>query len=556
MKKTLPREAKKDEWVAIDIEMYGQDRARLHRPHGTFACISISYSPRETYVVEAVQDMRSALRRIRHGTWVLQNASYDIRQLRRFVDIPQRPIWDTMLVEQGLFSGWYEDFGLEHLARRWLNRVLSKDERSNFGKRSTLTEEMRRYAARDAYVTLQVARAQKAYVDEENLSMKHYWDVDERAMWAVLDMPPSRIDVDGWLKLAGMHEKIGMKMQDEIGFNVLSHEIVKKKIKEETGEKLKNTKGKDTLEPLERKLRGQGRTGEADFLRHILDTRMYRKAASTYGQKFIDDHVEDGGLVYGDFRVIGTRSGRMSCTNPNLQNIPVRNLPIFRKLFVSQFPRGRMYVADAWQQEVCILAYFSEDRMLKEDLLKGKDLHQQAADDFGLSRRQGKDINLGLGYGMSEWGLASRTGMSMADARRGISKRQRRYGGVSAWNDKQKARAIALEYVETTMGRRVWINQYDRQWERHSINLPIQGTAAEHTKLWLILTHEYCRSQGIPFRVPLVIHDELVADVPPGEGKAWRSILTRTGVDGGAIAVPSFPMRTEIVSGRSWGAKE
>ena len=102
MKKQLPREAKDGEWVSIDIEMYGQEKARLHRPHGVFACISISYGARETYLVEDVQDMRESLRRIRRGQWVLQNAAYDIRQLRRFVDIPQRPVWDTMLVEQGL----------------------------------------------------------------------------------------------------------------------------------------------------------------------------------------------------------------------------------------------------------------------------------------------------------------------------------------------------------------------------------------------------------------------------------------------------------------------
>ena len=154
MKKGLPREAKEGELVAIDIEMYGQDRSRLHRPHGSFACISISFGPRETYLVEDLPDMRRSLRRIQRGEWVLQNAAYDIRQLRAFVDIPQRPVWDTMLVEQGLFSGWYEDFALEHLARRWLNLILPKDERSNFGKRSTMTEEMRRYAARDAYIKI------------------------------------------------------------------------------------------------------------------------------------------------------------------------------------------------------------------------------------------------------------------------------------------------------------------------------------------------------------------------------------------------------------------
>ena len=245
----------------------------------------------------------------------------------------------------------------------------------------------------------------------------------------------------------------------------------------------------------------------------------------------------------------------MACSNPNLQNIPVRQGPQFRKLFISSHPRGRMYVADAWSQEVCITAWFSKDKKLTEDLMAGIDLHQQAADDFGLNRRQGKDINLGLGYGMSAWGLASRTGMTQAEARRGIMRRNQRYGGVVAWNEKQYAKAVALEYVETSLGRRLWVNLYDRQWERHAINLPIQGTAAEHTKLWLVGLHDYCKTEGLEFRIPLVVHDEIVADVPSGEGRLWRSKLAEFGRMGGEKAVPGFPMKANIVSGRNWGAQ-
>ena len=551
----LPRPAKKGELVAIDLEMFGQDKNRLHRPHGQFAALSVSYGHRETYQIDDVHDLGEALERIGDGKFVLQNAAYDIRQLRRFTEIKQREIWDTMLVEQGLFSGWYEDFGLEHLARRWLNKVVSKDVRSSFGTRSTMTEEMRRYAARDAAITIRVARAQMKHIEREDLSMWHYWNVDEKAMWAIIDMPPSRINVDGWLKLAKLNERTGLRLQSQIGYNVLSHEVVKKELKDDIGVTVKNTKGKDTLEPLERKLRGNGEIAKADYIHKLLDARQYRKAASTYGQKWVDEHVEPGGLVFGDFRTIGARSSRMACSNPNLQNIPVRRGRQFRRLFIPTHPRGRIYVADAWQQEVCILAWFSEDPKLTSDLMKGKDLHQQAADDFKLTRRQGKDINLGLGYGMSEWGLAARTGMTRAEARRGIMKRNSRYAAVKAWNDKQYAKAVALEYVETSVGRRLWINQYDRQWERHSINLPIQGSAAEHTKLWLVLCHEYARREGIPFRVPLVIHDELVADVPPGEGRTWRTLLRETGGGAGSTVVPGFKMRAEIVSGTSWGAK-
>ncbi len=118
IKYELPPEAKDGELVSIDIEMFGQTRARLHRPHGQFACISISFGRGETYQVYLQSELRETLHRLRRGQWILHNSLYDIRQLRRFIDIPQRPIHDTFLIEKALFGGWYLGFALGDLSRR------------------------------------------------------------------------------------------------------------------------------------------------------------------------------------------------------------------------------------------------------------------------------------------------------------------------------------------------------------------------------------------------------------------------------------------------------
>ena len=551
----LPREARDGELVALDVEMFKQDENRLHRPHGTFACISAAFRGGEVYQLEEVSRLPDLFERIRKGRWVFHNAAYDIRQLRRFITIEQRQVWDTMLVDLGLFGGWFENFKLGDLYRRWTGKILDKKLRSEFGTQSHMTDAMSQYAALDALVTLDIADAQAAYAVEQKLSLQHYWLIDEPCIWAIIDMPPARINTDGWLELAKFHEQEGIRIQDGLGFNVYSHTQTQAALKK-LGLVVKNTNKKDTLMPLERTLISTGKTKEAQFVRKILDARIYRKAASTYGKEWVDENVEPGGFVYGDYWTIGTRSSRMACSKPNLQNIPTRELPIFRKLFIPTFEGGAMSVADCWQQEVCVLAWMSKDKNLLQALKDKRDLHQETADDFGINRREGKDINLGLGYGMSAKGLALRLGISITEAEYGIRRRNQRYPEVRDWGENQRESAFKKDYVETSLGRRLWINRYDRQWERHSINLPIQGTAAEHTKMWFIMCHQFCRDEGIPFRIPLVVHDELLADVEQSEIPAWGGLLGTSGVEAGNKVVQGFDMTIQVSTGDSWGAKQ
>ena len=180
-KRGLPeRDAYEGELVSCDLEMFSQQEGRLHRPHGTFACLAVTYENgpqpgvRTNCLIEDVHDLRELFRRIHLGKWVFHNAAYDIRQLRRFVDIPQREVWDTMLIEAGLFSGWYDSYKLSDLYRRWTGNVISKELQSEFGRASTLSDALRVYAVRDSCSTLEIAVAQNAYIKSQQLSIKHY----------------------------------------------------------------------------------------------------------------------------------------------------------------------------------------------------------------------------------------------------------------------------------------------------------------------------------------------------------------------------------------------
>ena len=137
--KDLPRPAKKGELVSLDLEIFQQDVAKLHRPGGHFACLSIGYLDGTVYVVQDQKDVPAALDRIQNGYYCIQNSLYDLRQLRRWATIKPRPIWDTMLVEQDLFGGWYSRFDLPNLTRRWLREQLPKGVREQFGGTQTMT---------------------------------------------------------------------------------------------------------------------------------------------------------------------------------------------------------------------------------------------------------------------------------------------------------------------------------------------------------------------------------------------------------------------------------
>jgi len=278
-----------------------------------------------------------------------------------------------------------------------------------------------------------------------------------------------------------------------------------------------------------------------------------RKAAETYGDSWLEQHIEDGEYVYPSWRVVGAETGRMACADPNMQNIPARNMPIYRSFFIAS-DGNVLQVADVNQQEPWFSAFLSEDPVLMHELQNRIDLHQVTADLFGVERNPtGKAINLGLNYGMTEYGLSAKVGISVEAARAGIMARDRRYRQLTGWKGQRKNEARRHYKVNTVSGRPVWVNPYLEGWDRNAINAPIQGSAADHTKLALVNLHKKCKQAGVPFAVSMIVHDEMVQDVPQTHAAIYANLLAEAWNDASAALAPGMPITVEVMQGENWG---
>lgn len=547
--KGLPRPAKPHELVGLDIEIYKMSAPRLHRPTGTFACLSIAFEDGSVYQIYELSELREALKRVSKGLWVFQNALFDVRHLRRWADVPERFIWDTMVVEQDLFGGLYEGFSLADLTRRWLGKQMPKEVRNEFSVRDSMTKEMEQYAARDAHDMVKVARHQMNYIEREHEPIPHYTGIDEPAIWAILEMGPVHVDVDRWLAHAKRCEKKGEKLEIELGFNVKSPDQVKREVSKYYD--VKDSK-EDTLKRAMEKL--PPRSKGYSLIERILETRMYRDMSSKYGEKWIEENVEEGNLVYADWLVTGAdQTGRMACRDPNLQNIPVREQPVFRSFFTSI--NGTMIVTDVKQQEPCITAHLSGDTQLIEDVKSG-DVYRPIGQDLGIERSDAKSVFLGATYGLTKYGLSKKQGVSVEKAERFMHRFFLRYKGVHEWMGNKRTEAERFEYVRTTSGRRSWISPYSKRGNNNAVNSPVQGTAADWTKRSLRLAMDFSKAADLPFECRMVIHDERVTDAPTKLMKRYVKIDTDAWTEAGRLSIPSIPTTTEVYYGGSWGCKE
>ncbi len=359
-----------DKITGIDTEYY-QHEGKLHRPGGTFACLSSSDRGSLLTGQVATRTYLTSLKKRANGLITMHNSLYDVRQLMASGLWPngwEPAVWDTMLVEQGLFGGLYQLNSLADLSRRWLGIYLEKDTVSGFINGSKMTPEMKKYALLDATVTHDIAKEQREYVDETyGGDHSWYWDIDLPAMWAVLAMPPVRIDVDGWLQHGRDLYDEGMEIQGQLGFNVKSVDDVKSALRS-VGIRPGKSTGVDAMESwLEKALDAQNNK-RIVLLKSIMRARKCRDAMSKYGTNWIDKNVEDKEWVYPNWNVIGAETGRMSCSKPNMQNIPKRGEgSIYRSFFLAT-KNGRLLVGDVEQQEPRFSAFLSHDQNLTEEI--------------------------------------------------------------------------------------------------------------------------------------------------------------------------------------------
>lgn len=548
----FPSDVKKGQFVALDVETFGQEKLSLHRPTGTFACLSVMIEgDKNTYQIYDSKDIKKMLSAVSVGTWVFHNCLYDLRQLMRFANIKPRFIWDIMLVEQSMFGGLYIKYSLKDMVRRWLQIQMDKEVRDEFSTATEMTKEMKQYAAKDANYTLQIAIKQRELYDGPLLNP--YKNIDEPCIWPILDMPGIRVNTEGWRSLVeGFQEKVD-QLQGDLGINVMSGAQVKAAVKKIAHVQLANTQA-DTLNEFK----------DIEFVAKILEARMYRKAVSTYGLKWIERYVESDGKVYASYHINGAETGRFSCSDPNMMQIPARRMPQYRTLFIAS-PNSYILVSDISQQEPRILAHESKDKHLLDAFNQKEDLHLYVARSIFNDQKMtkddprrfvGKTINLGTSYGLTEYGLSRRLGISEDEAGGFLRQYFARFSGVFSWIALQRQAAFEQEYVKTVSGRRVWLNLYDRQWENNAINAPIQGGAADFTKMWIRNYWKNCNDRGLPYVLVANVHDELVLDVPASIYKQEKSALLDAFNETAEFLFPDIPFVEDTERGHTWACKQ
>ena len=302
--------------------------------------------------------------------------------------------------------------------------------------------------------------------------------------------------------------------------------------------------------------------------RAILDYRGMAKLKSTYTDK-LPQMIDPGtGRVHTTYSQSTAVTGRLSSSDPNLQNIPARTLEgrRIREAFIAA-PDHVLISADYSQIELRIMAHLSEDAGLLSAFAEDRDIHTAtAAEVFGMAletvtpdqRRMAKVINFGLIYGMSAFGLASQLNLERSAAQAYIDRYFIRYPGVANYMQRTREIARAQGYVETVFGRRLYLPEINSKnvqrrmgAERAAINAPMQGTAADLIKLAMIAVQDWLDAEQMGTRLIMQVHDELVLEVPHAEIDTLREQLPRLMCD---VATLKVPLRIGVGMGSNWEA--
>ena len=307
--------------------------------------------------------------------------------------------------------------------------------------------------------------------------------------------------------------------------------------------------------------------GQHPIIENILEYRQLTKLKSTYADG-LGKVIAPDGRIHTSFQNTVTATGRLSSTEPNLQNIPVRTElgAQLRKMFVA--PAGKVLVdADYSQIELRLLACMARDRAMIDGFNHGEDVHTITASQvFGvpveevtpLMRRSAKAVNFGIVYGISAFSLSQDIGVTVAQAKEYMEKYFQHYSGVKAYMDHVVEQARQDGYVTTLFGRRRWVpelkssNFNTRSFgERVALNAPIQGTAADIIKLAMIRVRDRLRTEGLEGRLVLQVHDELIVECPERETERVCALVKE---EMEAVAAQRLPVRllADTAAGKTW----
>ncbi|MBK5936303.1 DNA polymerase I [Halorhodospira halophila] len=507
-----------------------------------------------------------------------QNLKYDMSVLARYGIELRGVAYDSML-ESYVLDSTATRHDMDSLASKYLGvEVTSYEELCGKGARQVPfaeidVERAGHYAAEDADIALRLHRLLHPRLQAEPGLLRVFNELEMPLLPVLSRMERHGVRVDRGLlerqseELAARMAEVEQHAHEEAGeaFNLGSPKQIQEIFFERMG-----------LPVIQRTPKGQPSTAESvleelsarghELPRLILEHRGLSKLKSTYTDKLPQLIHPRTGRVHTSYHQAVAATGRLSSSDPNLQNIPVRTPEgrRIRKAFVAS-PGHRLITADYSQVELRIMAHLSADERLLGAFAQGEDIHRAtAAEVFAATevddeqRRAAKAINFGLIYGMSAWGLGRQLGIPRDEAQTYIDRYFERYPGVRTFMDRAREQAREQGFVETVFGRRLHVpeihsrNRQRREYaERTAINAPMQGTAADVIKRAMIDVDALLAERFPEARLVMQVHDELVLEVPAGQettiGDEVRRLMTAA--DGGMLSVP---LEVEVGVGDDW----
>ena len=577
----------KEKEICIDTETTGIDANNV-----TLVGLSFAIKEHEGYYIPVIneEDQKNNAENILslfkplfenlHITWIGQNLKYDFLVLKWYGVEVKGKTFDTMLAHyviepegrrsMDLLSAQF--LGYEPVS---IETLIGKKGKNQGTMRDVPLEQITEYAAEDADITLQLKNCFSPLIEKRGVT-KVFNEVENPLVRVLVDMEYEGVKVDvGFLndyskvleeeakkaeervfEQAGVRFNLASPKQlGEVLFDILKLDSKAKKTK--TGQ---YATGEDVLSKMAAKHK---------IVDDILNFREFTKLKSTYVDAIPALINQKTGRIHTSYAQAVAVTGRLSSTNPNLQNIPIRSERgrEIRKAFVPRDPSRVLVSADYSQIELRIVAAISGDPNMCEAFKQGKDIHTAtAAKVYGINegdvtkemRYKAKSVNFGIIYGQGAFGLADNLGISRTEAKEIIDNYKKEFPNIQKYMDEQINNAKELGFVETLMGRRRWLRDINSSnftvrgfAERNAINSPIQGSAADMIKLAMIRVHNEMKKKPWESKMILQVHDELVFDAVESELPALKELILNCMT--GAMVLPNgVPVEAEIGVGKNW----
>ncbi|WP_149914821.1 DNA polymerase I [Sphingobacterium cavernae] len=549
--------------------------------------LSFSYEKGKAYYVpipadkEVAQQIVDIFKPVLENTAIKkvgQNIKYDILLLAKYDVNVQGELFDTMLAHYLIDPDTRH--GMDILAETYLGytpvsitELIGGKGKNQGNMRDVEIEKIKEYAAEDADITWQLyERLSPLLLETKTDELAQKVEFPLVYTLAEIEKNGVKIDVDTLKTFSESLQKDIATLENSIyekagvQFNIASP----KQLGEVLFDKLQ-------LDPKAKKTKtGQYKTGEdvllalahkSDIVKDILDFRQFQKLKSTYVDALPTLINPNTGLIHTSYNQAVAATGRLSSTNPNLQNIPIRTEKgrEVRKAFIPRSDNHVLLSADYSQIELRIMAELSQDENMLEAFTLGHDIHKAtAARVYGVDinevtsdqRRNAKAVNFGIIYGQSAFGLSQSLGIPRREAAEIIDQYFNQYHGIKQYMSKTVESAKEKGYVETILKRRRYLRDINSSnmtvrgfAERNAINAPIQGSAADMIKVAMINIQNDIKEQALQGKMIMQVHDELVFDVPKNEVQSFKNII----LERMKTAIPMrVPIEVEVGEGSNW----